>query len=114
VDELAVLFGRRLGPKGIRLARTLFQASNNIRGGFSVVDPSHLIKIDIYHPSPFGCHIDTSLSTLVGPPIEPHEEILIWKDMTILNGRSAAYGHVTFIDSVLSVPDVSELLLPIV
>ncbi|CAI8897355.1 hypothetical protein EMIT0215P_30296 [Pseudomonas serboccidentalis] len=84
---MTLLRGRQgaLVPERVTFTLTLFQAINNVWIGLSSVDPASFVKVDVYHSPPFGRYIDASLSTLVGPPIEPHEEILIREDMAKLN-----------------------------
>lgn len=66
--------------------RTLFQTRNYVRHRFGGIDPAEIIKIDVYRTSPFRRDVDAAFETLVGPPIEHHEERLIREYGAELNG----------------------------
>ncbi|SDZ58033.1 hypothetical protein SAMN05444506_1292 [Pseudomonas syringae] len=51
----------------------------------SSVDSTFIIKVNVYHPPPFRRHVETPLNSLIGPPIEPHEEIFIREDLAPLD-----------------------------
>lgn len=59
--------------------------SNDLRRRFRRVDPADIIKIDVYHPPPFRRYVETPLKSLVGPPVEPHEEVFIREDLAPLD-----------------------------
>jgi len=73
-------------PERIWSPRTLFQTSNYVGHRFGCVDPAAVIQIYVYRTSPFRRDVDAPLETLVSPPIEHHEEVLIREYVAELNG----------------------------
>lgn len=76
----------RLRSEGVWSPHTPFQASNDVRRRFRRVYPADIIKINVYRTSPFWRDVDAPFETLIGPPIEHHEEVLIREYVAELNG----------------------------
>lgn len=51
----------------------------------SSVDSTFIIKVNVYHSPPFRRYVETPLKSLVGPPVEPHEEVFIREDLAPLD-----------------------------
>lgn len=61
----------------VRFASALFQSSNNVRAGFSNIDPACCIQIDVNGSAPFGADVHAPLKTFISPPIKHHEKVVI-------------------------------------